>query len=134
MMQAYAETAVRTAASEHRQKLDYSENSIDRLETVLSALTPAPEADLEWLSMLWGSYFGEVLRRRYEGAWTMSHYPVQQTTEAPQSVAAIEIGGSRLYPVMKVHRRLTLGAAEGLPAFYGLVKQRLAGAASTPAG
>ena len=127
MMQAYSEEAVRIAASEHRQKLDYSETSIERLETVLTTLTPAAEADLEWLTMLWGSYFGEVLRQRYEAVWTMSEYPVRQTTDPPLAVPAIDIGGSKLYPLLKVHRRLTLGAAEGLPRFYSIVKQRLAG-------
>lgn len=126
MMEAYAEEAVQMAASDYRQKLDYSEASIERLETVLSALTPAAAADLEWLTMLWGSYFGEVLRRRYEAAWVMTEYPVRETTDAPLSVPAIEVSGSKLYPLMKVHRRLTIGAAEGLPGFYVLVKQRLA--------
>jgi hypothetical protein len=35
------------------------------------------------------------------------------------------VRGSRLYPLVKVYRRLTLGEAENLPAFYKMVAARL---------
>jgi hypothetical protein len=35
------------------------------------------------------------------------------------------IRGARLYPLMKVYRRLTMGAAENLSAFYKMVSNRL---------
>src|SRR5580704_17791904 len=111
MMQAYAAEAVRIAAAEHRMQLDYSAASIEALESILAALAPAPADDLEWLTKLWGSYFGEVFRRRYSSEWTMSEYPGSQL-----AIPTLEIGGSRIYP-LKVHRRLTLGETENLVAF-----------------
>ena len=41
------------------------------------------------------------------------------------SVPAIEVRGSRLFPLMKVFRRLTVGEEEDLRAFYAMVTERL---------
>jgi hypothetical protein len=120
MMLAYAAEAVRIAASEHERKLDYSSTSIESVESILDALAPAQEGDLEWLTKLWGSYFGEVFRRRYPSDWTMSEYPGGKF-----SVPTLEIGGSRIYPLLKVHRRLTLGASENLVTFTEMARKRL---------
>lgn len=120
MMQAYAAAAVRMAAADHGSKLDYSAASIDALENILDALTPAAESDLEWLTKLWGSYFGEVFRRRYPSEWTMSEYP-----GAKFAVPTLEIGGSRIYPLLKVQRRLTMGASESLVTFTEMARRRL---------
>ncbi len=120
MMHAYAAEAVRTAATEHNTKLDYSAASIAALESILDALAPTLESDLEWLTKLWGSYFGEVFRRRYPSEWTMSEYPGGKF-----AIPTLEIGGSRIYPLLKVHRRLTMGATESLVAFAEMAQKRL---------
>jgi hypothetical protein len=120
MMQAYADEAVRTAATEHQVKLDYSTDSIDALEGILAAQASTQDGDLEWLTKLWGSYFGEIFRRRYGVAWTMSEYP-----GAKFAVPTIEVSGSRIYPLMKIHRRLSMGESENLIAFSKMARQRL---------
>jgi hypothetical protein len=127
MMQAYAAEAVRIAASERRVKLDYSTASIDALESILSTLVQPPADDLEWLTKLWGSYFGEVFRRRYSSTWTMSEYPGGQL-----AIPTVEIGGSRIYPLLKVHRRLTLGEGENLVNFTEMARKRLDGLKPLP--
>jgi hypothetical protein len=127
MMQAYAAEAVRVAASERRVKLDYSTASIDALESILSTLVQPPADDLEWLTKLWGSYFGEVFRRRYSSTWTMSEYPGGQL-----AIPTVEIGGSRIYPLLKVHRRLTLGEGENLVNFTEMARKRLDGLKPLP--
>ncbi len=68
---------------------------------------------------LWGSYLGEVLRRRYAGSWEMTQYP-----GGAVAVPAVEARGSRLFPLMQVYRRLTVGEEEDLRAFYSLVTER----------
>lgn len=120
MMQAHAAEAVRIAAAEHGRKLDYSTASIEALEGILDGLASPQEADLEWLTKLWGSYFGEVLRRRYPAEWTMSAYPGGKF-----AIPTLEIGGSKIYPLLKVHRRLTLGAPENLVTFFEMARKRL---------
>jgi hypothetical protein len=118
MMSAYAEEAVRVAWNDHRQRLDLSEASVDRLEQILDGQSAE---DLDFQTRLWGSYFGEVIRRRYSGEWELSQYPGGGVAAIP----TLTIRGSRLYPLLKVYRRLTLGQAENLSAFYKMVAVRL---------
>ena len=118
MMSAYADEAVRLAWSEHRRRLDLSESSVDLLEKILDGQSAE---DLEFQTRLWGSYFGEVIRRRFDGEWELSQYPGGGVAAVP----TVLVRGSRLYPLVKVYRRLTLGEAENLPAFYKMVAARL---------
>ena len=72
----------------------------------------SPERDLDFEVRLWGSYLGEVLRRRYAGGWEMTQYP-----GGTVAVPAVDVRGSRLFPLMKVYRRLTAGEEEDLRSF-----------------
>jgi hypothetical protein len=118
MMSAYAEEAVRLAWKDHRQRLDLSESSIELLEQILDGQSAE---DLEFQTRVWGSYFGEVIRRRFTGEWELAQYPGGGVSAVPTLV----VQGGRLYPLMKVYRRLTLGEAENLPLFYKMVSARL---------
>ncbi len=81
--------------------------------------------DLDFQSRLWGSYFGEVLRFRWDGEWLLAPY----AGGGEAAVPTLDIRGSRLYPTLKVYRRLTLGAGENLVDFYRMVSERLEAAA-----
>jgi hypothetical protein len=118
MMSAYAEEAVLVAWNDHRRRLDRSESSIDVLEQILDGQSTE---DLEFQSRLWGSYFGEVIRGRFTGEWELGPHPSGGVAAVP----ALVVRGARLYPLMKVYRRLTLGETESLPAFYKMVSSRL---------
>jgi hypothetical protein len=43
------------------------------------------------------------------------------------SVPALDIRGSRLFPLMKVYRRLTMGESEEIGSFFHQVTERLGG-------
>ena len=101
MIQAYAAEAVRTARSDFRETLDFRLHSLERLEAILNRLCPAPDP-----------------LPPADGDWL-------------EVGGAATGAGSRLYPMMKVHRRLSLGSGESLPAFYALVAERLAAAAGS---
>jgi len=60
------------------------------------------------------------VRRRYAGSWEMTQYPGGTT-----AVPAVDVRGSRLFPLMKVYRRLTAGEEEDLRTFYSMVTERL---------
>ncbi len=119
-MEGYAQAAIETAHAEYRQKLDYSTESINSLDEILVLLSDSPEIDLDFESRLWGSYLGELLRQRYAGSWEMTPYP-----GGAVAVPAVEVRGSRLFPVMKVYRRLTMGEEEDLRGFFSMVTERL---------
>jgi hypothetical protein len=120
MMEGYAQAAVAVAESEYRRKLDFSEDSINALDEIVVLLSESPDIDLDFESRLWGSYLGEILRIRYTGSWEMTQYP-----GGTVAVPAVAVRGSRLFPLMKVHRRLTIGDEEDLPGFYTMVTTRL---------
>jgi hypothetical protein len=120
MMEGYAQAAAELGKSQFGQKLDFSSESIDGLDEILVVVGESPELDLDFEVRLWGSYLGEVLRRRYAGAWEMTQYP-----GGVAAVPAVDLRGSRLFPMMKVYRRLTEGEEEDLHTFYSMVTERL---------
>jgi hypothetical protein len=120
MMEVYARAAADFAKKEFNQKLDFTADSIDALDEILVIVGESPELDLDFEVRLWGSYLGEVLRRRYAGSWEMTQYP-----GGVAAVPAVEVRGSRLFPLMKIYRRLTAGEEEDLRAFYAMVTERL---------
>jgi len=120
MMEGYAQAAVEVAKSDFRQILDFSSDSINALDEILVLLSESLEIDLDFESRLWGSYLGEMLRQRYAGSWEMTQYPGGE-----HAVPAVDVRGSRLFPLMKVYRRLTLGDEEDLRSFYTMVTARL---------
>src|ERR1700756_2549242 len=125
MTDAYAQKAV-IIAREFNTNLDYSENSLMELEGILAQLAldlPAggPSSDdLTEMCKLWGSYFGEVVRRRFGGEWSIETYPGKQF-----ATLTLNVNGNKLFPSIKVHRRLTEGDAENVWEFYRMVKTRL---------
>ena len=120
MMEGYALAAADLASRDFRHKLDFTSESIDALDEILVLVGESPELDLDFEVRLWGSYLGEVLRRRYAGGWEMTQYP-----GGAVAVPAVELRGSRVFPLMKVYRRLTVGEEEDLRAFYTMVTERL---------
>ena len=125
MTEAYAQQAV-IIAQEFNARLDYSENSLMELESILSQLAldlppGGPSTDeLTEMCKMWGCYFGEVVRRRFGGDWSIDTYPGKQFATLTLTVA-----GNRLFPSMKIHRRLTEGEADNVWSFYKMVKAKL---------
>ena len=120
MMAAYAGAAVTVAREVFRHRLDYNAASLVAFEAVLSELAEKSELDYDYEVKLWGSYLGEVLRRRYAGSWEMTQYP-----GGVAAVPAVQVRGSRLFPLMKVYRRITMGDSESIAAFFDMVTERL---------
>ena len=134
MMQGYAEQAV-AMARELAIELDYSESSLQRVEGLLGKLhdelnqwptgKSSPESQpaqpqLDEMARIWGGYLGEVVRRRFGGEWTIESYPGGDFL-----IVALNVGGSRLFPSMKVHKRLSDGASENLWSFYEMMREKL---------
>lgn len=120
MMAGYAQAAAELGNEAFNQNLDFSADSIDALDEILILVAESPELDLDFEVRLWGSYLGEVLRQRYAGSWEMTQYP-----GGAVAVPAIEVRGSRLFPLIKVYRRLTIGEEEDLRSFFSVVTERL---------
>ena len=120
MMEGYAKAAAELGQVAFNQNLDFSSTSIEGLDEILILVGESPELDLDFEVRLWGSYLGEVLRKRYTGTWEMTQYP-----GGAVAVPAVEVRGSRLFPLVKVYRRLTMGEEEDLRSFFAMVSERL---------
>ena len=126
MVLAYAKQAV-TLAHEFHAQLDFSENSLMEVETILDRLAremPASKPssdDVSELCKVWGSYLGEVVRRRFGGDWSIETYPGKQF-----ATLTLTVDGNKLFPSMKIHRRLTEGEGDNVWSFYKMVKTKLA--------
>ena len=104
MMEGYADAAVQEAGRE-KIALNYGEESLRQLDKMLDIIQPrlsAQSADLDEACKRWGGYFGEVVRRRWGGEWTIESYPGKGFL-----VVTLSVAGSKIYPAMKMHRRLT---------------------------
>jgi hypothetical protein len=120
MMEGYAQGAVEAAKKDYRLALDFSAESVDVLDEILVMVGESPDHDVDYEVRLWGAYLGEIIRQRYAGGWEMTQYPGGTT-----AVPAVDVRGSRLFPLMKVYRRLTMGDEEDLRSFYAMVTERL---------
>ena len=125
MMQASADKAVESASERFGFSLDYSEATLEQLETIVTNVaaelsTGDDKNKAEYETKLWGSYFGEVIRRRWEGNWDLATYPGSAVT-----VPAILVHEAQLFPLVKVYRRLSLGDAENLWLYYQKIRPRL---------
>jgi hypothetical protein len=119
MMQGYAEDAVRMARQSHVE-LDYSEKSLEHVEDLLNQYDNLPKERMDEMSRVWGGYLGEVVRRRFGGEWTIEKYPAGDFL-----IVTLNVNGAKVFPAMKVHKRLTNGAADNLLMFYQNVRTRL---------
>ncbi len=121
MAEAYAQQAVAQARDYHAV-LDYSEKSVQELEVILSQISHAEQTpdQLTETCKRWGSYLGEVVRRRFGGDWSVEQYPGKDF-----ATLTLTVNGSKLFPSMKIHRRLEQGDAENVWNFYKMIKSRL---------
>src|SRR5262245_11634688 len=125
MMQAHAEEAVETARA-YRVSLDYSESSLKKLEEILAGLhrqmpqsKPSSE-QVEQACRIWGGYLGEVVRRRWGGDWSLETYPGANFATPTLTVLA-----GKMFPTMKIHRRLFEGPKENIWNFYGMMRRKM---------
>lgn len=123
-MQSCALDAVRAAQEQFGFSLDYSEESVEFLETILAGvsggLNTGDKDAVERAVKLWGGYLGEVVRRRWDGVWGLVQYP-----GGAAAVPTLLVAGSQLYPLMKIYRRLTMGEAENVWTFYQKIRLKL---------
>ncbi len=124
MMQSLAAEAVLAAHDNFGFTLDYSAAGIQTLETILANvsvnLDTSDKDAVEQAVKLWGGYFGETVHRSCGGTWELIQYPGRVA-----AVPALVIEGSQLYPLMKVHRRLTMGESENIWKFFDKIRGRL---------
>jgi len=107
-LQKIADYAVKVAAEKFGQSLDYTENSLASFETLLqqaheqnssqgSGKNLSEEA-VQKTARVWGSYLGELMRRKWGGEWVISG-----------TDAKLTINGKNYSPIQQVYQRITNG-------------------------
>ncbi|MGH9600891.1 MAG: hypothetical protein ACRD24_00765 [Terriglobales bacterium] len=135
MVRDFAQGAV-DIARQFEITLDYSEDSLQHVESILGQLhndlrhgppagrPAAPPTDqMEMMCKLWGGYFGEVVRRRWGGEWTIETYPGGNF-----ATLTLTLPAGKIFPSIKVYRRLTEGEGDNLWKFYQSMRPKLAAA------
>ena len=126
MMVAYAQDAVDHAKTAAGVTLDYSPDSIKRVEGVLETLYAAmprglsrlfrrgpSREDVATMAKMYGGYIGEVVRRTAGGEW------VFDTEIAPgETVISLRKGEQRIFPPTKVQKRLANGPEDNVWFYY----------------
>ncbi|HTU49841.1 MAG TPA: hypothetical protein VMF56_04560 [Acidobacteriaceae bacterium] len=115
MMQNCADRAVKIAHDRFGFQLDYSEESLQSLETILASVG----TDLNLL---------ENDHQVPPAIPIATDHLAQIAAQYPGGVAAVPtllISGSQLYPLMKVYRRLTMGDRENIWEFYQRIRNHL---------
>ncbi len=119
VMQAYAGDAV-VHAREFGFALDYSEASLDRVDSVLSKLTgsgvrlpksPAEEESLWLISKKYGGYVGQVVISEIGGAWEMQDMP------SGGARVVLRSQGVQMFPLEKIFKRLTADEYSGVSGY-----------------
>jgi len=109
VMKAYAQDAERLA-SEQGISLDYTEESLERVDlllhkitgdTILTPRTPEEAAQLWALAKIYGGYLGEVVIRNMGGAWELQDNPDGSAR------VVLRCEGVTMFPAEKVYKRLT---------------------------
>lgn len=115
-MEANAKNAVELAKTRFQAKLDYGTDSVQVLESLFDRVQysmPDPESreTLGLLTRLWGSYLGEVIRRKLGGEWLI-------WTDRHGKTMALQVGDATVFPHNKVKKRLERGADHNVWNYY----------------
>ncbi len=109
-----AQLAVKTAKMQWQESLDFSADSLDAIERILTAIHSRSQKEplsgdaLTEAANMWGVYFGEVIRRRYGGQWSLSADGIHQ----------IDHSGIAPQPIVKVRKRIVDGASDNLRVYF----------------
>lgn len=124
--EAYALDAVDFLREHARIDLDWTEKSIERMETVLASMHRSylsgkprpPEDKVMEFARMFGSYVGEVIRRNHGGEWGMITMGGQEFPGLRQT------SGGLIWPWGRARNRLVQGPEDNMYHYYISVTRR----------
>jgi hypothetical protein len=115
----HAKLAVKLAAEEFGDALDFSPGSLEDVDAEIESVREEGSSGVDAAEALFvfGCYLGEVMVRNLGGRWlTTARSPLKDLSPWPMVV--VLPGGSAWDPIGKAYKRLELGDSEYLPAFF----------------
>ncbi len=134
VMKVYALDAIDFAKQNFNIDLDYSENSVKSVETILSNLHDAvpkgfiakltqkspSHQQIDQIAKMFGGYIGEIIKKIWGGKWKLESkaFPGQQ-------VITLELkDGADIWPHFKCGKRLTNGPADNVWHYLHFLKDK----------
>jgi hypothetical protein len=111
---AHSQTAVKTAKLKYGESLDFSGDSLEGVERIMTKMQNLSEEQITEQSKLWGIYVGEVIRRSYGGEWSLI-----------DGVPDLTLGGKPASPLAKVRKRIVDGPMENLKYYFQSIMKQL---------
>jgi hypothetical protein len=109
-MRIRARKAIETAAKEFHTVLDFSPESVEKVETILEQIhqrqrqSPLSQAELVRESMKWGAYIGETIKAVRPCRWALNG-----TGNGEGSLPVVYEDKGESYPVLWCYNRITNG-------------------------
>ena len=135
-----ANSAVEHARKYWSTELDFSPHSVEDVELILARMHesiprklyqklykrgPSPE-QMATLSLAYGAYLGEVIRRQFGGTWN------KQEVNGEPAIALVFNPQTKIFPPSKVWNRLNSGEEDNIWRFYQLLSEMLKGVDEQP--
>lgn len=130
-----AEACVAHAKEHWSTDLDYSARSLEDVELILARMhekipqnwmesifkPKISDEQIAAMSLLYGSYLGEVMRRQWGGTW------YETTDPDGRKSLTLELGaGRKVFPAGKVWKRLKDGEGDNVWVFYQMMEKLIA--------
>jgi hypothetical protein len=124
----HAALAVLAASEEYDILLDYSPQSVARIDEQIESLRDDgfTGEDVAETLFVFGCYLGEVMVRHLGGRWVVASQSALAGV-CPWPMVVVLDGGSVWDTIGKVFRRLELGDSEYLPAYLSMARASLGG-------
>ncbi len=128
-----ANSAVEHARKYWSTELDFSPRSLEDVELILARMHesiprklyqklykrgPTPE-QMATLSLAYGAYLGEVIRREFGGTWS------REEINSEPTIALVFTPQVKVFPPAKVWKRLNNGETDNIRSFYEIYSEML---------
>jgi len=106
---------VRTAADEYRTPLNFSPESVEKVEEILGKIherhiqSPLSDSELVKESLKWGAYVGEVIK-----AVRPCHWAVDSEGNGAGSFPVVYEDKSESFPIHWCHKRIKIGEEDNV--------------------
>jgi hypothetical protein len=124
-MAASARSAVELTKTQFHTVLDYGVHSLEKLEQLFDRVeyamaNPDSKETTGLLTRLWGSYLGEVIRKKHGGEWLIWN-------DEHGKAIALQIGNALIFPFNKIKKRLERGPGQNVWEYYQHLSASLPG-------
>jgi hypothetical protein len=122
-MRASAERAVETARNDFKVNLDYSYDSVERVEDILGQIRESKPTDAEERrhAVRFGAYVGEVMRAQTGGTWEVIVMKPDKPGLTGEHLVIKHPDGGITFTVDKAYKRLTNGEQDNVWFFYQVI-------------